>query len=168
MDPYAKVWIDGEGTKSTHITKTAIKGDADPVWESYMDFGYVSVNKNNLLFIEIKHDGKIFDREIGLVKVPFSDLLAGDPAVGDKVTYPVTIKTGEKQGQVTFSYKFTDFVVKSAAADDDDQENVVGDDLTAKKKNGKGKEVAMNLASKLCMCATAAVADEGLEQVGFI
>nr|GEX14015.1 hypothetical protein [Tanacetum cinerariifolium] len=105
MDPYVVVWISGGGKqwqeRKTHVAK---KGGSCPVWNSSMDFHVSSMDNSYTLFCEILHDGKLFDRNIGQVQVPFRDLLSGK-ASGKNVSYPVKVSSGEVSGEIILSYK---------------------------------------------------------------
>ncbi|CAH1445291.1 unnamed protein product [Lactuca virosa] len=76
MDPYAKVWIAGDGKESKQRTPIARKGACNPKWECCMHFDISSVSTDYILFFQIKHSGTLCDRRIGEVQVRFADLLA--------------------------------------------------------------------------------------------
>ncbi|MFS7955110.1 putative C2 domain-containing protein [Helianthus anomalus] len=81
MDPYAMLWVaeGGRGVVSEQCkTEVAKKAGSCPVWNYPMRFQLESRKNSYILFCEIKHGGKLFDRKIGEVQVPFTDLLAGD------------------------------------------------------------------------------------------
>ncbi|KAI3729326.1 hypothetical protein L6452_17982 [Arctium lappa] len=107
MDPYAVVWIAGDGKESKpRTTAVAKKGASSPIWNCPMQFNDVPMQNNYTLFCEIKHDGKLFDRDIGNVQVPFADLLAGNGS-GERLSYPVKTSSGEVQGEIIVSHKFS-------------------------------------------------------------
>ncbi|PWA85242.1 calcium-dependent lipid-binding (CaLB domain) family protein [Artemisia annua] len=107
MDPYVVVWISGGGKETKALkTEVAKRGGCFPVWNYSMHFNISSTNNNYILFCEIKHAGHIVDRDIGQVQIPFKDLLAGD-ASGVNVSYPVKIWSGEVQGEIVLSHKFS-------------------------------------------------------------
>ncbi|KAI3499027.1 hypothetical protein L1887_34819 [Cichorium endivia] len=154
MDPYAIVWIAGDGKESKHITPIAENGACNPEWEFSMDFYIVSMNPEYTLFFEIIHDGALFDRKIGEVQVPFSDLLATD-APRDKVSYQVTTPSGEKKGEIIVSHKFSELVMSS------DEDDVDTDDDTStsagpprKKTSGIAIEIAKQVVETVVSAGT--------------
>ncbi|KAI3678254.1 hypothetical protein L6452_37539 [Arctium lappa] len=158
MDPYAVVWIAGDG-KDTKPCKTAVARNAasSPVWDCPMEFDVFPIHNNHILFCEIKHDGKLIDKKIGEVQVPFTDLLAGD-ASGEKVSYPVKTSSGEVKGEIILSHKFSERI------DDKDCTNTgTGTVADAPRKKVKGKkeheiiqQMAMTLAKKVATKAVLA------------
>ncbi|XP_076909655.1 protein SRC2-like [Bidens hawaiensis] len=102
MDPYALLCItrlDRSMTSDLYKTNVAKGAGPYPVWEYRMQFEVVSMNNSDILICQIKHDGTLFDRDIGEVIMPLSHLLAGN-ALGEKVSYPVKLDTGEVQGKI--------------------------------------------------------------------
>ncbi|KAI3828998.1 hypothetical protein L1987_03111 [Smallanthus sonchifolius] len=184
MDLYAKVWFAGGGIVSeTRTTPTAKNSGSCPVWEFPMEFDSVPMKTDNVLFCEIQHDGKLFDRKIGEVQVPFKDLLAGDGS-RKNVSYPVKIHSGEVMGLIILSHKFSEPVVTSSTSGTEnykdsskkDKEHTPIKKVQGKKKDGMMKRVAKSVgtqvASKAVLLAgTAAVLyaldadqiDEGVE-----
>ncbi|CAI9266103.1 unnamed protein product [Lactuca saligna] len=72
MSPYVVVWIAGYGMESQKITTpVAEKAGCYPEWEYPVKFHIVPVKREYSLFIQIKHDGTMFDRHIGEVEVRF-------------------------------------------------------------------------------------------------
>lgn len=104
------------------------------------------MNKDNILCIEIKHDGTMFDRKIGVVQVSFADLLDEDKS-GDRVSYWLTT-SGEKQGQIILSYSFSDVVVRP---DEDGSSTSTSQVPVApvKKKREKAKKAVKIVATKI-------------------
>ncbi|KAD4586162.1 hypothetical protein R6Q59_035491 [Mikania micrantha] len=108
MDPYAMIWITGGGVKS-EIYKTNVAKNAGscPVWDYHILFKLAEPMINDyILFCEIQHDSKLFDRKIGEVQVPFTELLAGD-CPRTRVSYPVKTQSGEVKGEIIISCKFS-------------------------------------------------------------
>ncbi|KAL8231970.1 hypothetical protein R6Q57_001748, partial [Mikania cordata] len=104
MDPYAMIWITGSGVMSEiYKTNVAKKAGSCPVWDYPILFKIDPMMiKNYTLFCEIQHDGKLSDRMIGEVQVPFTELLAGD-GPRTRVSYPVKMCTGEVKGEIIIS-----------------------------------------------------------------
>lgn len=144
--------------ESKHKTNIAKEGSSDPVWEYPIDFGNVSMNKDYILFIEIKHDGMVHDREIGVVQVPFADLLTGD-ASGDRVSYWVKVSSDLKQGQVILSHRFSDVVDEDGTNTSTNQVPVAPVKI---KKGGKAKQAAKKIAKKITMEAAGVAATIGI------
>lgn len=163
MDPYAIVWIAGDGKESKpRTTAVAKKGASSPIWNCPMQFNLVPMDNNYILFCEIKHDGKLFDRKIGQVQVPFADLLAGN-ASGEKISYLVKTSSGEESGEIIVSHKFS----KSNASSGEKNGNSSGGKVDGgprkkvqgkkrqrkkveeKKKGGMLKHIAGNVATKV-------------------
>ncbi|KAM0069632.1 putative C2 domain-containing protein [Helianthus debilis subsp. tardiflorus] len=118
MDPYAMVWFAGGGMVSEiRTTAVARKAGSCPVWEFSMEYEAVPMKNDYILFCEIQHDGKLLDRKIGEVQVPFTELLAGD-ASRKNARYPVKIESGEVMGSIILSHKFIEQVVISRKKDD--------------------------------------------------
>ncbi|XP_076909645.1 uncharacterized protein LOC143566998 [Bidens hawaiensis] len=118
MDPYAMLWITNSyGGLSSVQYKISVAQNAgcNPVWNSSMQFEVGSMTNSYNLFCEINHDGTLFDRKIGEVRVPFTNLLAGN-AFGEKVSYPLKLDTGEVVGKIILSHKFSNPAVMSSGA----------------------------------------------------
>ncbi|KAM0056048.1 putative C2 domain-containing protein [Helianthus debilis subsp. tardiflorus] len=159
MDPYATLWIDvvGGGAQEVFKSKVAKKAGTCPVWDYRMEFQLHSMNSNYSLFCEIKHDGKLFDRMIGEVQVPFKDLLASK----QKARYPVKTPSGEVQGEIILSHKLSEEVVSNKdGISSTSKKNgignrnpkvhssankVQGEKKKKKKKNGTVKKIPMNV-----------------------
>ncbi|KAJ0451873.1 putative C2 domain-containing protein [Helianthus annuus] len=168
MDPYATLWIDGGGGGAQEVfkqykTNVAKKAGTCPVWDYRMEFQLHSMSSNYSLFCEIQHDGKLFDRMIGEVQVPFKDLLASK----QKARYPVKRPSGEVQGEIILSQKLLDEVISNKdGISSTDKKNGTGNRKPKvhssankvqgkkKKKNGAVKQFAMNVVTGV---ATAAI-----------
>ncbi|KAI3703345.1 hypothetical protein L1987_73342 [Smallanthus sonchifolius] len=153
MDLYAKVWYVGGGKASeTHTTPVAKKCGSFPVWEFPMEFDLVPMKTDNVLFCEIQHDGKLFDRKIGEVQVPFKDLLAGDGS-RKNVSYHVKIQSGEVMGLIILSHKFSK---DSSTSGTENRKNSNKKDtpikkvqVQGKKKDGMMKRIAKSVGTKV-------------------
>ncbi|KAJ0693833.1 putative acting on peptide bonds (peptidase) [Helianthus annuus] len=169
MDPYATLWIDGGGGGAQEVfkqykTNVAKKAGTCPIWDYRMEFQLHSMSSNYSLFCEIQHDGKLFDRMIGEVQVPFKDLLASK----QKARYPVKRPSGEVQGEIILSHKLLDEVISNKdGISSTDKKNGTGNrkpkvhssankvqGKKKKKKNGAVKQFAMNVVTGV---ATAAI-----------
>ncbi|KAL7596196.1 hypothetical protein Lser_V15G29575 [Lactuca serriola] len=118
MNPYAAVWIAGDGELSKpQETHVAEKGHCNPTWECSMHFNIISINTKSILCFKIIHRGLLTKRKIGEVQVPFTVLLAGDARECCKAIYQVTIPSGKKQGEIIVSHKFSEFAVSSSKDD---------------------------------------------------
>lgn len=147
MDPYAVVWIAGCGNESKKVaTPRAEKGGCYPEWQYTIKFHLVPVMREYSLFIQIKHEGKMFDRHIGEVEIPFADLLNPIHTSIGKATYRLSIPSGEKKGEIIFSHEFSKLVV-----DDDDGTGISNaTDPCEKRKRDKAIKLAKNV-SKICV-----------------
>ncbi|KAI3703347.1 hypothetical protein L1987_73344 [Smallanthus sonchifolius] len=158
MDLYAKVWYVGGGMVSeTHTTPVAKNCGSCPVWEFPMEYDSVPMKTDNVLFCEIQHDGTFFNRKIGVVKVPFKDLLAQDGS-RENVSYPVKIHSGEVMGLIVLSHKFSEPVVTSSKVSstsgtknckDNNKKNKPIKKVQGKKKDGMMKRVAKNVGTQV-------------------
>ncbi|KAD4586163.1 hypothetical protein R6Q59_035490 [Mikania micrantha] len=166
MDPYAMVWITREGVKSDiYKTNVAKNAGSCPVWDYPILFKLVEPMINDyILFCEIQHDSKLFDRKIGELQVPLTELLAGD-GPRTRVSYPVKTQSGEVKGEIIISCKFLEPVVMSDANTSISQgsgtlesekkdETGTGDGLEEtkveeKKKDGLMKRIAMKMETKV-------------------
>lgn len=108
MNPYVIVWVAKDGEKLSKLVNTDVsqKGASSPVWECPIEYDDVtSIDKSSTLLLEIKHNGKWFDRDIGQVEVPFKDFLTGEYGFGrQNVSYPVKISSGEYKGEIILSH----------------------------------------------------------------
>ncbi|KAL7587548.1 protein SRC2 [Lactuca sativa] len=141
MDPYAVVWIAGYGKESQKITTpVAEKAGCYPEWNYSVKFHIVPVKREYSLFIQIKHEGAMFDRYIGEVEVPFADLLDADASIG-KRSYRLSIPSGEKKGEIIFAHQFSKLDV-----DEDDGTGIShATDPCEKRKRDKVINLAKNV-----------------------
>ncbi|KAD4586164.1 hypothetical protein E3N88_23765 [Mikania micrantha] len=139
MDPYAMIWITGGGVMS-EIYKTNVAKNAGscPVWDYPILLKVDPMIKNYTLFCEIQHHGKLIDRKIGEVQVPFTELLAGDGS-RTRVSYPVKTCSGEVKGEIIISCKFSEPVVKSGANTSNGAPGISGRKKNEATGTGSGK-----------------------------
>ncbi|OMO68782.1 C2 calcium-dependent membrane targeting [Corchorus capsularis] len=111
MDVYGVVSINGD-----HRTAQRTPVDKDcgsnPEWNHKMKFtieeALAQQNRLNL-FIHLKSDRHLRDKEIGCVQVPIKELLDnnnGNEKIEQNVSYNVRLPNGKAKGVLNFSYKF--------------------------------------------------------------
>ncbi|KAI3516050.1 hypothetical protein L1887_14959 [Cichorium endivia] len=142
MDPYAVVWIAGCGKESEKVTTpVSQKRGCYPEWDYPIKFHIFPMKTDYSLFIQIKHDGTMFDRHIGEVEVPFADLLKPNASKGN-VNYRLSRPSGKKKGEIILSHEFSKLVVNQ-----DDGTGITNvTDPRGKKKFDKAKKAAKKVA----------------------
>ncbi|KAM7463065.1 hypothetical protein LguiA_031186 [Lonicera macranthoides] len=119
MDMYAVVSISDGGTKvDKQKTPVDSEGDSNPTWNIPMKFSIdeAAAQQDRLtLIIMLRCERSLGDKDVGEVIVPIKDLLNG-AQVGKTtqfVQYQVRKPSGRPKGELSFSYKFDEKVVRA-------------------------------------------------------
>lgn len=114
MNPYVIVGIMNNDVNSKSVrTITKVNGGSNPVWEKVIEFVVTrdpSMLTSYQLVCDIKHEGKLGDRCIGQVKVPFEHFLNGD-AIGHMIRYPVVRSNGKTKGTIIISHEIKEKMI---------------------------------------------------------